>query len=149
MPMWRTNGIILTALIHVGPVEFLYYSLHRTLHHHFHCSKRSAAARASEDFMPRDPTHQTLHIASVAFNSLLMGRLWFQIETCSSMNAPVMFELEGETDLLEALLEGMDTPYVDAVEKFEVKKLETKNDEVIEMEMLLGEVFDAVLLGTM
>ncbi|PHU00308.1 hypothetical protein BC332_30095 [Capsicum chinense] len=102
MPMWRTDGIILTALIHVGPVEFLYYSLHRALHHHFHC-----------------------------------------------MNAPVMVELEGETDLLEDLLEGMDTPYVDAVEKFEVKKVETKNDEVIEMEMLLGEVFDAVLLGTM
>ncbi|KAJ8553957.1 hypothetical protein K7X08_024635 [Anisodus acutangulus] len=29
-------------------------------------SKRSAVARASEDFMPRDPTCQTLHIASVA-----------------------------------------------------------------------------------
>ncbi|KAL5146207.1 putative galactinol--sucrose galactosyltransferase 2 [Glycine soja] len=32
----------------------------------------SAAARASEDFMPREPTFQTLHIASVAFNSLLL-----------------------------------------------------------------------------
>uniref|UniRef100_A0A0R0JIG4 galactinol--sucrose galactosyltransferase n=1 Tax=Glycine max TaxID=3847 RepID=A0A0R0JIG4_SOYBN len=34
--------------------------------------KNSAAARASEDFMPREPTFQTLHIASVAFNSLLL-----------------------------------------------------------------------------
>ncbi|XP_055815075.1 very-long-chain aldehyde decarbonylase CER1-like [Solanum dulcamara] len=35
MPMWRTDGVIITALIHIGPVEFLYYWLHRALHHHF------------------------------------------------------------------------------------------------------------------
>ncbi|KAH0726262.1 hypothetical protein KY284_002127 [Solanum tuberosum] len=35
MPMWRTDGIIITALLHIGPVEFLYYWLHRALHHHF------------------------------------------------------------------------------------------------------------------
>ncbi|KAF8399811.1 hypothetical protein HHK36_015682 [Tetracentron sinense] len=38
-------------------------------------SKKSASARASEDFMPREPTLQTLHIASVAFNSLLLGEI--------------------------------------------------------------------------
>ncbi|XP_047956761.1 probable galactinol--sucrose galactosyltransferase 2 [Salvia hispanica] len=38
-------------------------------------SKRSATVRASEDFMPREPTFQTLHIASVAFNSLLLGEI--------------------------------------------------------------------------
>ncbi|KAL4193260.1 hypothetical protein AMTRI_Chr06g176040 [Amborella trichopoda] len=38
-------------------------------------SKTSAVARASEDFMPRDPTLQTLHIASVAFNSILLGEI--------------------------------------------------------------------------
>lgn len=38
-------------------------------------SKKSAVARASEDFMPRAPTSQTLHIASVAFNSLLLGEI--------------------------------------------------------------------------
>lgn len=38
-------------------------------------SKRSAVARASEDFMPREPTLQTLHIASVSFNSLLLGEI--------------------------------------------------------------------------
>ncbi|KAL5998164.1 hypothetical protein ACLOJK_009102 [Asimina triloba] len=37
--------------------------------------KKSAVARASEDFMPRQPTFQTLHIASVSFNSLLLGEL--------------------------------------------------------------------------
>jgi len=35
LPMWRLDGVILTALIHTGPVEFLYYWLHRLLHHHY------------------------------------------------------------------------------------------------------------------
>ncbi|KAL2460982.1 Protein ECERIFERUM 1 [Abeliophyllum distichum] len=35
LPLWRTDGVILTALLHAGPVEFLYYWLHRALHHHF------------------------------------------------------------------------------------------------------------------
>ncbi|KAK7302168.1 hypothetical protein RJT34_13049 [Clitoria ternatea] len=39
-------------------------------------SKKSAVARASEDFMPRESTFQTLHIASVAFNSLLLGEIF-------------------------------------------------------------------------
>ncbi|KAJ0989449.1 hypothetical protein J5N97_007805 [Dioscorea zingiberensis] len=37
--------------------------------------RKSAVARASEDFMPREPTLQTLHIASVSFNSLLLGEI--------------------------------------------------------------------------
>ncbi|CAN0878298.1 Very-long-chain aldehyde decarbonylase GL1-5 [Linum grandiflorum] len=35
LPIWRTDGVVLAALIHAGPVEFLYYWLHRALHHHF------------------------------------------------------------------------------------------------------------------
>ncbi|XP_058224197.1 very-long-chain aldehyde decarbonylase CER1-like [Rhododendron vialii] len=35
LPIWRTDGVVLTALIHVGPVEFLYYWLHRALHQHY------------------------------------------------------------------------------------------------------------------
>ncbi|XP_022897251.1 protein ECERIFERUM 1-like [Olea europaea var. sylvestris] len=35
LPVWRTNGVILTILLHTGPVEFIYYWLHRALHHHF------------------------------------------------------------------------------------------------------------------
>ncbi|XP_004975984.2 probable galactinol--sucrose galactosyltransferase 2 [Setaria italica] len=37
---------------------------------------KSAVARASEDFMPREPTLQTLHIASVSFNSILLGEIF-------------------------------------------------------------------------
>ncbi|PKH64434.1 hypothetical protein CRG98_050185 [Punica granatum] len=35
LPFWRADGVIITALLHAGPVEFLYYWLHRALHHHF------------------------------------------------------------------------------------------------------------------
>lgn len=39
-------------------------------------SKKSAVARASEDFMPREQTFQTLHVASVAYNGLLLGEIF-------------------------------------------------------------------------
>ncbi|KAM4107472.1 hypothetical protein ACB094_04G147900 [Castanea mollissima] len=42
---------------------------------YLYSSKKSAAARVSEDFMPNEPTFQTLHIAAVAFNSLVYGEI--------------------------------------------------------------------------
>ncbi|CAH2058886.1 unnamed protein product [Thlaspi arvense] len=35
IPFWRTDGMILVAFLHAGPVEFIYYWFHRALHHHF------------------------------------------------------------------------------------------------------------------
>ncbi|GFP90458.1 protein eceriferum 1 [Phtheirospermum japonicum] len=35
LPVWRTDGVIITTLLHAGPVEYLYYWLHRALHHHY------------------------------------------------------------------------------------------------------------------
>ncbi|KAI4372658.1 hypothetical protein MLD38_010861 [Melastoma candidum] len=35
LPFWRTDGVIITVLLHTFVVEFLYYWLHRALHHHF------------------------------------------------------------------------------------------------------------------
>ncbi|KAH9735656.1 Very-long-chain aldehyde decarbonylase CER1 [Citrus sinensis] len=35
LPIWRLDGVILMALLHAGPVEFVYYWLHRALHHHY------------------------------------------------------------------------------------------------------------------
>ncbi|KAI3719375.1 hypothetical protein L6452_20272 [Arctium lappa] len=35
LPFWRTDGVIIVTLLHVGVVEFLYYWLHRALHHHY------------------------------------------------------------------------------------------------------------------
>uniref|UniRef100_A0A7N0VHL2 galactinol--sucrose galactosyltransferase n=1 Tax=Kalanchoe fedtschenkoi TaxID=63787 RepID=A0A7N0VHL2_KALFE len=38
-----------------------------------YCSKQTAVVRASDDFYPRDPASHTIHIASVAYNSLFLG----------------------------------------------------------------------------
>ncbi|KAL1352904.1 hypothetical protein HN51_016873 [Arachis hypogaea] len=35
LPWWNTKGVIMTAILHAGPVEFIYYWFHRALHHHF------------------------------------------------------------------------------------------------------------------
>ncbi|PON87544.1 Fatty acid hydroxylase [Trema orientale] len=35
LDIWRTDGVIITILLHVGAVEFLYYWFHRALHHHY------------------------------------------------------------------------------------------------------------------
>eukprot|EP00249_Psilotum_nudum_P004283 c17816_g1_i2 orf=567-2501(+) len=36
-------------------------------------SKQTAVVRASDDFWPRDPVSHTIHVASVAYNSLFLG----------------------------------------------------------------------------
>ena len=35
LPFWRLDVMALVVLLHVGPVEFIYYWFHRALHHHF------------------------------------------------------------------------------------------------------------------
>ncbi|XP_010255640.1 PREDICTED: protein ECERIFERUM 1-like [Nelumbo nucifera] len=47
LPMWRWDGIFLVILFHAGPVEFLYYWLHRVLHHHFLYSRYHSHHHAS------------------------------------------------------------------------------------------------------
>ena len=38
------------------------------------CSaKQTAVVRASDDFYPRDPASHTIHISSVAYNTLFLG----------------------------------------------------------------------------
>lgn len=39
----------------------------------FVSAKRSAVIRASDDFWPRDPASHTIHIASVAYNTVFLG----------------------------------------------------------------------------
>ncbi|KAJ0984748.1 hypothetical protein J5N97_003104 [Dioscorea zingiberensis] len=38
-----------------------------------YCSKQTGVVRASDDFYPRDPVSHTIHIASVAYNSVFLG----------------------------------------------------------------------------
>ncbi|XP_055809129.1 very-long-chain aldehyde decarbonylase CER1-like isoform X1 [Solanum dulcamara] len=35
LPLWRSDGVLMSIILHAGPVEFLYYWLHRALHHHY------------------------------------------------------------------------------------------------------------------
>ncbi|CAN6486166.1 unnamed protein product [Victoria cruziana] len=35
LPLWNARGLLFTALVHAGPVEFVYYWAHRALHHHW------------------------------------------------------------------------------------------------------------------
>ncbi|XP_062101456.1 very-long-chain aldehyde decarbonylase CER1-like [Humulus lupulus] len=35
LPYWRTDGVVISILLHVTLVEFLYYWLHRALHHYY------------------------------------------------------------------------------------------------------------------
>lgn len=35
MPFFKADGTLIILLLHWGPAEFLYYWLHRALHHHY------------------------------------------------------------------------------------------------------------------
>lgn len=59
--------------------------------HVSHCSsKRSAITRASDDYYPKNPTTQTLHIAAVAFNSIFLGEVfvadWDMFYVCKAFS---------------------------------------------------------------
>lgn len=41
----------------------------------FYISKQSAITRASDDYYPKKPTTQSLHIAAVAFNHIFLGEI--------------------------------------------------------------------------
>uniref|UniRef100_A0A0D9VMJ4 aldehyde oxygenase (deformylating) n=1 Tax=Leersia perrieri TaxID=77586 RepID=A0A0D9VMJ4_9ORYZ len=47
VPWWNGKGLVVTVLLHVGPVEFLYYWLHRALHHHWLYSRYHSHHHAS------------------------------------------------------------------------------------------------------
>ncbi|KAG0456930.1 hypothetical protein HPP92_022087 [Vanilla planifolia] len=47
LPWWNTKGVVLLALIHMGPVEFIYYWFHRALHHHLLYSRYHSHHHAS------------------------------------------------------------------------------------------------------
>ncbi|KAH6836349.1 Fatty acid hydroxylase superfamily [Perilla frutescens var. hirtella] len=58
VPSWRSDGLILTILLHAGPVEFLYYWLHRALHHHFLYSRYHSHHHAS---IVTEPISSVIH----------------------------------------------------------------------------------------
>ena len=60
IPLWRTDGAVLTVLLHMGPVEFLYYWFHRALHHHFLYTRYHShhhSSIATEPITCKEPSH--------------------------------------------------------------------------------------------
>ncbi|KAJ0966529.1 hypothetical protein J5N97_023446 [Dioscorea zingiberensis] len=47
LPWWNTKGVVITIILHMGPVEFIYYWFHRALHHHFLYSRYHSHHHAS------------------------------------------------------------------------------------------------------
>ncbi|KAI3831804.1 hypothetical protein MKX03_014559 [Papaver bracteatum] len=58
MPFWRTDGVIISILIHMGPVEYLHYWLHRALHHHFLYSRYHSHHHSS---IATEPVTSVIH----------------------------------------------------------------------------------------
>ncbi|KQK01314.1 hypothetical protein BRADI_3g55100v3 [Brachypodium distachyon] len=58
LPWWNSKGLLVTALLHVGPVEFLYYWFHRALHHHFLYSRYHSHHHAS---IVTEPVTSVIH----------------------------------------------------------------------------------------
>ncbi|KAI3959473.1 hypothetical protein MKW98_019063 [Papaver atlanticum] len=72
LPIWRTDGIVITILLHTGPVEFLYYWLHRSLHHHYLYSRYHSHHHSS---IVTEPITSVIH----PFGEHLMYFLLFTI----------------------------------------------------------------------
>ncbi|WOK95389.1 protein ECERIFERUM 1-like [Canna indica] len=47
LPWWDWKGVVIVALLHIGPVEFIYYWLHRALHQHYLYSRYHSHHHAS------------------------------------------------------------------------------------------------------
>jgi aldehyde decarbonylase len=60
LPWWNSKGLVMVALLHAGPVEFLYYWLHRALHHHYLYSRYHSHHHASIVTEPITCTHASL-----------------------------------------------------------------------------------------
>ncbi|KAM3245091.1 hypothetical protein ACQJBY_056426 [Aegilops geniculata] len=58
LPWWNPRGLVVTALLHLGPVEFLYYWFHRALHHHFLYSRYHSHHHAS---IVTEPVTSVIH----------------------------------------------------------------------------------------
>ncbi|KAJ4832150.1 hypothetical protein Tsubulata_015990 [Turnera subulata] len=72
LPFWRTDGIILLALLHAGPVEFVYYWLHRALHHHYLYSRYHSHHHSS---IVTEPITSVIHpfAEHIAYFALFMS----------------------------------------------------------------------------
>lgn len=68
LPLWRMDGVIMTILLHAGPVEFLYYWLHRLLHHHYLYSRYHSHHHSSIATEPITCNNIYAYIKVISFN---------------------------------------------------------------------------------
>jgi aldehyde decarbonylase len=71
LPLWRTDGAVLIALLHAGPVELIYYWFHRALHHHFLYTRYHSHHHASIVTEPITCTYQYHVISTVSLCACL------------------------------------------------------------------------------
>jgi aldehyde decarbonylase len=74
LPLWRTDGAILIALLHAGPVEFIYYWFHRALHHHILYTRYHSHHHAS--IVTEPITCKVIFVSKISDFSLRF-QVWF------------------------------------------------------------------------
>ncbi|KAJ0035354.1 hypothetical protein Pint_26271 [Pistacia integerrima] len=82
VPIWRLDGVILTILLHAGPVEFLYYWFHRALHHHYLYSRYHSHHHSS---IVTEPITSVIHpfAEHVVYSILFSIPIFTTIFTCT------------------------------------------------------------------
>ncbi|XP_031125146.1 very-long-chain aldehyde decarbonylase CER1-like [Ipomoea triloba] len=78
LPAWRTDGVLIAMALHAGPVEFLYYWLHRALHHHYLYSRYHSHHHSS---IATEPITSVIH----PFGEILAYFLLFAIPTLTTL----------------------------------------------------------------
>ncbi|KAM4072411.1 hypothetical protein ACJW30_11G131800 [Castanea mollissima] len=88
LPLWRTDGVIMTILLHSGPVEFLYYWLHRALHHHYLYSRYHSHHHSS---IATEPITSVIHpfAEHIAYSALFSIPMLTAILTDSASIASI------------------------------------------------------------
>ena len=89
LPLWRTDGMIIIFLLHIGPVEFLYYWLHRALHHHYLYSRYHSHHHSSIVTQPITCKSFSLqHFLShfVILQLLVIGQFFFVFSKIKFLN---------------------------------------------------------------
>lgn len=79
LPTWRSDGIIISILLHVGPVEYLYYWLHRALHHHYLYSRYHSHHHSSIVTEPISCKNTSVGSEFITILSLYFGKSSFLI----------------------------------------------------------------------
>jgi len=94
LPPWRLDGAILMALLHAGPVEFLYYWFHRALHHHFLYSRYHSHHHSSIVTEPITCTYLYPPFASILYTFIhIFNQTWQLWCTPSPSTSPTHYSL--------------------------------------------------------